>query len=243
MRTVRFGAATALALVCFTAQPALARKKPQTTWSVSRVSDPVTESETCVVAAFDRGAGLRFSRSGYLYPIVERHPVHGLLVGVSSGGRFRLPTGDILWRVDDHPYRTLKAADNPPTSASSFTIPDLPAGDDASSQAVRDTVANAMQLASGMAATSTVASGDTARAMLAEMLVGQSLIFRASAAVPDYGLPSARTYEVGQITGKGFRPFPLDESLRAGFAACGIDAEMGAGAAHDAQDEPAAESP
>ncbi len=219
------GAVASLALLFLVAPPALAKKKPEATWSVSRVSDPVTGNETCVVAAFDRGAGLRFSRTGYLYPIIEMHPVHGLLVGVSSGGRFRLPTGDILWRVDDRPHRELKAAGNPPSSALSFAMPAAAAGDDAPSRAMRDTVEQALRLSAGLAATSTVASGDTARTMLDEMLMGRSLIFRASAAVPDHGLPSARTYEVGQVTAKGVRPFPLDESFRSGITTCGIGAD------------------
>lgn len=187
----------------------------------------MTGSETCVVAAFDRGAGLRFSRTGYLYPIVELHPIHGLLVGVSSGGRFRLPTGDIVWRVDDRPFRELKAANNPATAATSFSKPAAATGDDAASRAMRDTVEQALRMSAGLAATSTVASGDTAKAMLDEMLSGHSLIFRAAAAVPDYGLPSSRAHEVGQVTKNGLKPFPLDESFRTGLAACGIGTDAG----------------
>jgi len=222
-RPVRLpGAIIVLGLVTALGSTPLYSKKPQAAWQVSRVSDPVTGRTSCVVAAFDRAAGMRFTRTGYLYPLVENHPVHGLLVGVSSGGQFRLPTGDILWRVDDRPFRELKATDNPPPERSAIAVPNLPAGDDAASKAMRDTIEQALRMSSGLAATSTMASGSKAREMLDEMLEGSSLIFRAAASVPDYGLPSSNTYRVGQYTSKGLKPFPLDASFRAGLTACGI---------------------
>lgn len=225
------GATIALALVAANGSPPLHAKKTEAAWQVSRVSDPVTGRTSCVVAAFDRAVGMRFTRTGYLYPMVENHPIHGLLVGVSSGGQFRLPTGDILWRVDDRPFRDLKAADNPPTQSAPIAIPNLPSGNDAASKAMRDTIEQALRMSSGLAATSTMASGSKAREMLDEMLAGTSLIFRASASVPDYGLPSSNTYRVGQYTSKGLRPFPLDASFRAGLTACGIATNPGSGAA------------
>lgn len=200
-------------------------QKPEAAWQVSRVTDPVTGRTSCVVAAFDRGLGLRFTRTGYLYPLVENHPVLGLLVGVSSGGQFRLPTGDILWRVDNRAFRELKAADNPPPARSTIAMPNLPPSDDPASQAMRNTIEQALRLSSGIAATSTMASGTRAREMLDEMLGGTSLIFRAAASVPDFGLPSANAYRVGQYTSKGLKPFPLDASFRAGLTACGIEAD------------------
>lgn len=228
MRRYRAFAVSIVATCAAVAAPVSA-KKPEAAWSVSRVSDPVTGRTSCVVAAFDRAAGMRFSRTGTLYPLVENHPVHGLLVGVSSGGQFRLPTGDILWRVDDRPFRDLKAADNPPSQAVPVAIPYLPAGDDPASKAMRDTIEQALRMSSGLAATSTMASGSKAREMLDEMLAGSSLIFRAAASVPDYGLPSSNAYRVGQFTSKGLRPFPLDTSFRAGLTACGIATEPASG--------------
>ena len=79
-----------------------------------------------------------------------------------------------------------------------------------------------MRIIAGATATSTVASGETAQAMLAEMLAGRGLIYRAAGATTGYGLPGSGGQEVGQITKNGLRPFPLDDSFRAGLAACGI---------------------
>lgn len=157
---------------------------------------------------------MSFSRTGALYPFVENSSTHGLLVGVSSGGRMRLPTGDIVWRVDDRPFRTLAAADNPP----GMNKPSLPQQDAATAQLVEQQ----LRLIAAFTATSTVAGGDTARAILDEMLAGGGLVFRAAAATTSYGLPTGAEQSVGRVTKDGLRPYPLDDSFRAGLAACGI---------------------
>ena len=79
-----------------------------------------------------------------------------------------------------------------------------------------------MRLVAAAAATSTVASGDTARAMLTEMLTGRGLVYRAAAATNGYSLPIGSEREVGLMTKDGIRPYPLDESFRAGLVTCGI---------------------
>jgi hypothetical protein len=79
-----------------------------------------------------------------------------------------------------------------------------------------------MRIVAAATATSTVASGDAARSMLSEMLTGSGLVFRAAAATAGYGLPTGAGQRVGQITKDGLRPYPLDESFRAGVTACGI---------------------
>jgi hypothetical protein len=211
----------AAAMVGLATTPAAAKRGPARTWTVTRVADPITGASSCVISAMDRiGNGL-FSRTGTLYPIVENSSEHGLLVGVSSGGRFRLPTGDIVWRVDDRPHHEIKAADNPPAYASSATIPAI-AGNDAATAAMRESMAAIVRASASATATSTVASGDTARAMLDEMLAGHALIYRAVTVAPAFGLPSAATYRVGQFTRDGLHPIPIDDSFRDGIAACGI---------------------
>jgi hypothetical protein len=120
---------------------------------------------------------MKFTRVGYLYPVVERNSKLGLLVGVRSGGRVPIPIGDVLWRVDDRPFRELKAADNPRGAA---PVAAYRTGNEAADKAMAD----ALAMASGLSSTATVASGDRAREMLAEMLAGQSLIFRQAGAAP-----------------------------------------------------------
>lgn len=42
---------------------AYAKKKPLVIWEVSRSSDPITGDTSCIVAPFDRAAGMSFTRS------------------------------------------------------------------------------------------------------------------------------------------------------------------------------------
>lgn len=201
---------TALAMCLAWPEEAQAQRNRNATWTVSESSDPITGTRRCVVAAFDRVAGHRYSRTGYLYPFVESNSETGVLIGVSSGGQVRLPTGDILWRVDEFPHRELNAADNP------FT------GPTATGDAMQDLTAYQLRIIQAATATATVASGDRAQEMLREMLAGQNLIFRSARAAPSYGLPSDATNRVGQVTRDGLRPIPIDQSFRDGLAQCGI---------------------
>lgn len=216
-------ATTAVALaVAFLAAGAVdAKKPPRGAWDVIRTSDPVTGVSTCVVAALDYVGKDSFSRTGLLYPIVENNPVHGLLVGVSSGGKFRLPTGDIVWRVDDRPFREIKAENNPAGAPAPTVATAVPT--DAASKAMQEAVAMTTKLTAAMTATSTVASGKRAQAMLAEMLAGQTLIFRSAAVTPQFGLQNSAMYRVGQFTKDGLRPIPIDDSFRSGLEMCRLN--------------------
>src|SRR5690606_38699484 len=118
-------------------------------WSVSRTSDPITGVSSCVVTAYDTAAGLKYSRFGFLYPVVENNSKLGLLVGVSSGGKMRLPTGDILWRVDDNPHRTLRAADNPALTGSSM-FAGIKTGNEEADKRVEEAMASTGNLVASM---------------------------------------------------------------------------------------------
>jgi hypothetical protein len=199
----------------------LAKKKARDVWSVTHSSDPITGNKSCVVTAYDTAAGMKYSRSGFLYPIVENNSKLGLLVGVSSGGRFRMPTGDIVWRVDGRPFRDLKASDNPSTDSANMGAA-FKTGNEETDRRVQDAMAQTSRLTASLTATSTVASGEKAREMISELVVGNSLIYRQTAATPAFGLPSARTKEVGQYTNKGQEPFLIDASFHRGLEECGI---------------------
>lgn len=243
--------------------PEVAHAKKKGAWSVVRTQDPITGRQTCAVSALDRIGGMRFTQVGILYAVVENNSDAGLLVGVSSGGRWRVPIGDIVWRVDDKPYRTLRAMDNPEvvrTGNPALMAADaakMPGGTDASAAASTNATATAgaatvaggtgeapssgtaafvetysktltatmerqSAMVAALTATATMASGENASAMLAEMRSGKSLLFRQQAAAPLYGLPSSNTYAVGQDTNKGRKPIPIDQSFHDGLAACGI---------------------
>lgn len=213
---------TCLAIASLMISPAAhARTKPVQTWAASRITDPITGATRCIVSATDRAAGMRMTRVGALYPVVELNSEHGLLVGVSSGGRVRIPTGDIVWRVDDRPFHELKVADNPVGHTPS-ALPDSVAA-----QLGTSATENMNRMIAAASATSTMASGEKAKALLAEMIAGRGLLFR-NTAVQSFGLADPRAQEVGQITREGLTPILLDESFRTALAECGMlqDSEL-----------------
>jgi len=162
-----FTAALISAMALITA-PATAKDREPRTWQATRTTDPVTGVSRCVVSALDYVGKTRYSRTGFLYPVIEKHPQHGLLVGVSSGGRFRLPTGTILWRVDDQPFREVRPEDGPMTADMSSALPSAVMGQDpVAAKAVADAMAVSGRMIMSATATSSFAMGDTARAMLA----------------------------------------------------------------------------
>lgn len=213
----------ALAALAGTITPVAAKERTPRTWSATRTADPVTGVTRCVVSASDHMGKTRYSRTGFLYPVIENHPEHGLMVGVSSGGRVRLPSGTILWRVDDRQFREIRPEDGPVTGAMDMPTPTLPPGTDpAAAKAMADAMSYTTRLALSFSATSTFATGERAQEMLAELQAGTSLLFRAKDAAANTGLPDAGMYRVGQVTKDGLKPIPLDESLTSSLAECGV---------------------
>ncbi len=189
-------------------------------WSATRTSDPVTGQSRCVVAHYDHVRGDRYTRTAFLYPIVEQNPEYGLLVGVSTGGPVRIPLGDILWRVDGNPHTRIAAADTPLDEQGKALMDQARAGSLNEQHAAA--MEQAMRTTAGLISANTLAAGDRARALLDEMLRGRSLIFRAAAADPGMGLPTGGSQSVGIIQGGQQIPIPLDASFKQAIRQCGI---------------------
>jgi hypothetical protein len=176
---------------------------PQETWQALRASDPITGSERCTVTAPDRAFGRGYTRAGFIYPFVEMNSEVGLLVGVMSGGNYRVPPGDVQWRVDGNEHRTLRASRTPVIGERSGVM---------FNEGLMSSVRNGI----------TAVDGDLAEEMLAEMLAGTGLLYRASATANMAGLATSRSASVGRMTSEGLEPYPLDASFRAALAECGI---------------------
>ncbi|WP_425990781.1 hypothetical protein [Brevundimonas sp. TWP2-3-2] len=213
MRMIQRGAIAALALFSAAVGGCATTPGSTTRWQVIRSSDPITGISSCVVAAPDQVGGFNFTRSLVLYPIVEQNSERGLLVGVSSGGQYRVPVGQVLWRVDDQPFREIGRSVT--DMASAFATPGRSPADIARMQ---------QEMIETATASSTVADGSEAAEMLQEMREGRTLLFRQKQAAASYGLPGAGASAVGQINGDGSREaIPLDGSFAAGLVACGIE--------------------
>lgn len=191
------------------------------TWVATQASDPITGQTRCTVSAPDRVFSSRYTRTGYLYPFVEANPDAGLLVGVTSGGSVRVTPGDILWRVDQNPHRTLRAADTP-----AIGEPQQYLNTDGMNAVQRQAVARSQAMTAGIMSSVTngitATGGEDAEAMLAELRDGSGLLFRAATAGNAAGIPSAATYRVGMYSNGELTPIALDASFHAALAECGL---------------------
>lgn len=194
---------------------------PDQAWTVMRESDPITGASRCVVIAPDRGFVGYSTRTLALYPFVESNSEVGLLVGVTSGGSVRIPPGDILWRIDENPHRTIAANETPVIGGQSSWADNAALTADQRAALAASEAAMAGYMSSVRNGV-TAAGGEIASEMLTEMKAGSSLIFRQAAAAPSAGAASVRSMMVGQITAEGLAPYPLDASFHASLNDCGL---------------------
>lgn len=195
--------------------------KERPVWVVSTSVDPITSIGRCVVAPPDTRWGISFTRTGYLYPFVENNSELGLLVGVSSGGPVRVPPGDIVWRVDSAPHRTLSAAETPVMGANTLPI-DTSSMTDEMRRSVETSMAASAGMISSIQNGTTAVDGAKAEEILVEMRAGHELVFRAVAASQSLGLTNPSTTAVGRYAGKSQEPFPLDASFEYALQECGL---------------------
>ena len=191
------------------------------TWTASSQEDPVTGVTRCVVSVPDSLMGSRYSSSLRLYPFVEQNSDAGLLVGVSSGGKYRVPPGDIVWRIDRNEPHLLTMAGTPRIGPQA----DSPALGYLTEEQ-RQQMDAAFKMADGMTSAIqngvTAVGGKEAEALLAEMRSGSTLLFRARTASPQAGLPSSAAYDVGRVTNGRAEPIVLDASFEAALSQCGL---------------------
>ena len=200
---------------CASSNAAPSSKGP---WIADQSTDKVTGETRFVVSAQHKILGASVRSGAKLYATIEEHRTAGLMVGVASGGNtYRVPVGEIIWRVDENEVRELKVSDTPATGSgtvdlmsmidtSAYTPEQLAALKQ--SQALTNATMSAIQ--NGV----TMAGGTKAQDMLAELRSGTRLRFRT--AQPDAGMT------VRQNAGDQYAEVALDESLDIALETCGI---------------------
>lgn len=145
-----------------------------------------------------------FTKSGMAYPFVGY--IDGeLLVGVRSGGKFRIPVGNIQLRIDEHDAWTIMTSETPtdlmgiPTSA----LPPIEGLTPDMAAAVEGT----QKMMSGIISPFTATTGEKAQAILKQMLSGNVLKYRS------VGF-NQQTSTTGEVE--------LDSSLRESLIQAGI---------------------
>jgi hypothetical protein len=163
-----------------------ASTSPKVEWVASSEFDRFTDQTTCSVTT-----GSLYTQSSvytynnHLYPFIE--VVKGeLRVGIKSGGKYKVPVGNVQLRIDKNKAWDINMSETPvtetPNAQASSQVDlmteyakDLPPEQQA---LVMNSYKAAMNSTNKMLSPYTVATGDKAKAIVKEMLEGETLIYR-----------------------------------------------------------------
>jgi len=192
-----FFAVSVLSLVSGCAQP----PKLEPKWRAEPNFDAFSDEDTCRVTTwFAHGDAPGERLANRLYPLVEKRG-NSVSVGVMTApmhvgsNLYAGPTGDVQLKIDSNPTWTIAAVETPPevragTSAATMdqkarervqaAIKSSPFADEKMAAALEKAVAGNDMMASVRAMTSprTLATGDKAAQILAQMKQGGSLMYR-----------------------------------------------------------------
>lgn len=200
---------TLLVAVC--AITACASNAPKQNWIVVKDTDPFTDKTTCTVTTGSFYAGdTVYTLNGNYYPYIQKDSSN-IIVGVRSGGKLKIPVGNIQLRIDANPAWTITSAETTllKTNANINAQPTAYTENfsDEQKKVFANTYEAAMNNATQAMSPFTSTTGDKAKTILAEMLRGQKLIYRT------VGLNQAAS-STGEVL--------LDNSLKASLSQCGI---------------------
>lgn len=139
------------------------------TWIVNESKDEFTDSVSRMATTWSRASlGTPYTETGKLYPFVGTRG-GDLLVGVRSGGQYRIPAGTVQIRVDDHEAWTITPDETPA---------DLIPGAAPAAPGLEAQTAAAMQATAKIMSPYTAATGDKARQILRQIASGKLLKYR-----------------------------------------------------------------
>jgi len=184
---------------------------PKVEW-VSRTNiDEFTDKKTCSVTVGSLYTqNSVYTYSNHYYPYVD--VVNGeARVGVKSGGRVKIPVGDVQIRIDTNKAWTISSSETPLDYVPEGTLrnmelyaKNLPVQNQ---ELVKNTYKVTMESAARAMSPFTATTGDKAHSILREMLSGKTIKYRT------IGLNQAAS-----STGE----YPLGESLKIALKQCGV---------------------
>ena len=206
-------------LITLTVLAGCASTTPKVEWVASTEVDQFTDKTACSVTT-----GSLYTQSSvytynnHLYPFIEVVKDE-LRVGIKSGGKYKVPVGDVQLRIDKNKAWNISMSETPviakPNPQASAQVDVMTEYAKSLPPEQQELVVNsykaAMNSTGQMLSPYTVATGDKAKAIVKEMLQGSILIYRTLgfSNVPTYG---------GATTGE----FVLDGSLQAALNECKI---------------------
>ncbi|MFJ3075305.1 hypothetical protein [Pseudomonas sp. NPDC087029] len=185
-------------------------QRPSVEWITVRDTDQFTDKSTCgvTVGSFYTGRGV-YTVSNHYYPYIES--ANGeVRVGIRSGGRFKIPVGDVQIRIDQNPAWTIATGETPVDYVPEGQLKAMQAygGDAKQQEMLEKTYKTALQASAQAMSPFTAATGEKAQQILSQMKNGKVLIYRT------LGLNQAAS-----TTGE----YALDQSLHKALAECGIN--------------------
>lgn len=180
-------------------------------WISLNNTDQFTDKKTCTVTigSFYSGDNVYTLNNSY-YPYIQKDESN-IYVGVQSGGKVKIPVGNIQLRIDNNQAWMITPSETPLLSTSTdvnMVPPAYPDGmSDEQKKAFETTYKTAINNATKAMSPFTATSGDKAHKILIEMINGNKLIYRT------VGLNQAAS-STGEVL--------LDNSFKTALSQCGI---------------------
>lgn len=176
-------------------------------WKATGTTDEFTDKTTMMVTTGNFTAGSSVVTSSLkFYPVVRKEGGE-IYVGLMSGGRYKIPVGTVQIRIDQNEAWTITPQETPVGLVPA--APEIALGlPPEQAELVKKAQAQAMENVYKMMSPYTVAGGAKAKAILKQMVTGQTLKFR-----------TVGVNQAASTTGE----VALDESLAQSLKTIGID--------------------
>ncbi|SFU98420.1 hypothetical protein [Halomonas korlensis] len=200
---------TVVSTALLSAGCAINQPAPDIKWIAQYSTDEFTDESTCRVTVGSRYTSRNiYTYTGALYPFVESKGGE-LRVGVMSGGKAKIPVGEVQLRIDQNPAWNIGINETPADLVPSQDIPEPYQAQlsDEQREMVASTYRATMKHTAQAMSPYTATTGEKAEAILRQMLDGNELIYR-----------SVGLNQPGSGTGE----YDLDASLNEALARCGI---------------------
>lgn len=157
--------------------------KTEGPWAASVSYDRFTDNVECFVSTGDYFTSTTvYTSNNKYYPFVQvKNGV--LLVGVRSGGQYKVPVGDVKFRIDSNQSVDISVSEtpldkqaNPMIDAMKANFASLP---EDQRKLISDAYDNAGKYSQAVTSPITAAAGDKAKALLEQLKQGRKLIYQA----------------------------------------------------------------
>ena len=179
---------------------------PKVGWVSLSSVDEFTDQKSCrVTVGSIYTANSIYTQVGNFYPLIEK--VNGeLRVGLQSGGKIKIPVGNIQLRIDGNKHWDITTSETPLDLAPKSTV-DMSIYTHNLPDEQRILVESSIKDSAKILSPYTMTIGDKAKKIVKEMLNGKKIIYRTVA-----------INQGGSTTGE----FVLDDSLKIALNQCGI---------------------